>query len=133
MPIQRYCVLVTEVTEYGALRCVAGWDLDRQMMVRPEPRPGDFWPAVMTGPTAPFRVGTVVEFLGQSPEPATAYPHFTEDRVVTGLVTPSLVTLSAAELAKTLTATVSASIQDIFGGHVQVARMSAFVAEGTQC
>ena len=32
-----YQLLITDVTNCGDLRCVAGWDLDRGKMVRPEP------------------------------------------------------------------------------------------------
>jgi hypothetical protein len=31
------------------LRCVAGWDVNRKIMIRPEPRPAAFWPASYCG------------------------------------------------------------------------------------
>jgi hypothetical protein len=40
-----YRIIVTEVTNYGNLYCVAGWDLEQNAMVRPEPAPASFWDA----------------------------------------------------------------------------------------
>src|ERR1700722_16639524 len=129
MPIEDHRLLVTDITEYGVLRCVAGWDLDRQTMIRPEPRPGDFWPAAVTGPGAIFRIGALVQFAGQRPEPPTAYPHFTEDRVVVGLVMPSRIVLSAAQRSAALVNTLSVSIPEIFDGHLQRSgNLKGFVA-----
>jgi hypothetical protein len=79
----KYKLLITEVTNFGDLRCVAGWDLDRGKMIRPEPHPKGFWQTNYIAPTGPFEVGKTVEFEAENPNPATDYPHLTEDRVVT--------------------------------------------------
>ena len=77
-----YRIVVTEVTLYGRLRCVAGFDLDRGVMIRPEPEPAGFWEAKVCGPNTTFHPGHVVEFRGERPQ--TALPHNTEDIVVGG-------------------------------------------------
>ena len=76
-----YQVLVTDITNFGDLRCVAGWDLDRSKMIRPEPSPGGFWPASKIAPNGPFGLGKVAKFVATEPSRATDYPHRTEDRV----------------------------------------------------
>src|SRR2546430_1970731 len=78
-----YHLLITEVTNFGKLRCVAGWDLDREKMIRPEPHPTGFWQADKIAPAGKFEVGKTASFIGTKPNPATGYPHMTEDRVVT--------------------------------------------------
>jgi len=130
MAIEKYRLLVTDITEFGSLRCVAGWDLDRQVMIRPEPHPAGFWPATATGARREFAVGNVIEFEGQLPDPATPYPHLTEDRIVCGLVARSTITLSAAERTRVLARTLSQSIADIFSGQMQRTGRGGFVPEG---
>ena len=133
MAIERYRLLVTDITEFGSLRCVAGWDLDRSVMIRPEPQPGAFWPMVSVGPARAFSVGAVVEFRGQPPNPATPYPHFTEDRVVVGSVTRSASTLGVDRRRQFLAATLSQSMDDLFSCQMQWSNRTRFVAEGVQC
>lgn len=82
--MEEYEIVVTDVTEYGELRCVAGWDVGRQRMIRPEPAAAAFWPSAQVGPSAPFHPGHVVRF--KATPPPTRFPHRTDDRVVVGPV-----------------------------------------------
>lgn len=75
-------IVVTEVTLYGKLRCVAGFDLGSRRMIRPEPAAGEFWPAIVCGSNTTFHPGHVVGFEGDQPN--TALPHRAEDIVVRG-------------------------------------------------
>jgi hypothetical protein len=81
----KFRLLVTDVTNYGDLRCVAGWDIDRKKMIRPEPHPLGFWQSSAIGPKG-FQRSSIAEFEAQVPSPSTSYPHRTEDRVVVGAV-----------------------------------------------
>jgi hypothetical protein len=84
--MEKFRLLITDLTTYGQLRCIAGWDLDRKRMIRPEPRPGDFWPAAQTGAGTPFCPGAIAVFSAAPPKPVTDYPHLTEDHVVEGKI-----------------------------------------------
>jgi hypothetical protein len=131
MPIEHYRLVVTDITEFGTLRCVAGWDTDRNCMIRPEPHPGGFWQTARVGPASTFAEGATIEFDGQHPTPATPYPHMTEDRVVVGAVTRTG-TLTGPGLIRCLANTISPSIAVLFGGHLQTPTAAGFVSEGTQ-
>jgi hypothetical protein len=82
-------MLVTDVTRYGTRFCVAGWDLQRHEMVRPEP-PGAvaayeasrFWENNIAGPGQVLAVGNVVRFEASAPPQNFAFPHATEDKAV---------------------------------------------------
>jgi hypothetical protein len=78
----KYRLLITDLTEYGELRCVAGWDLDRNKMIRPEPYAGGFWHQSYCGAGRVFTPGNIVTFDANLPEPKTDLPHLNEDRVV---------------------------------------------------
>ncbi len=86
----KHQLIVTEVTRYGDLFCVAGWDVQRKMMVRPEPPgasaaypPSRFWKADYAGNGRVFEVGNVVTLAAtRDPPPDFLYPHRTEDRIV---------------------------------------------------
>lgn len=125
-----YRIVVTEVTLYGRLRCVAGWDMDRKRMIRPEPAPGAFWDARFCGERTTFHPGHVVEFRADQPD--TPYPHRTEDRVVLGeprcrqrLAWPRFLTiLEEAE---------DADLTGMFDGALIIEGHHAFVPEGRQC
>ena len=127
-----YRLLISDITEFGSLRCVAGWDLDREKMIRPEPSPGDFWPESVTGPGAPFGRGAIVEFEARTPSPVTEYPHRTEDRVVIGRVKRTQ-TLSASERLAILSGTTSEDLDSLFDSNLQVENMRGYIPRGTQC
>lgn len=84
-----YKVIVTDVTCYGTLYCVAGWDPENEIMVRPEP-PGAsaaveasrFWDGQFVGPEKIFHPGNFVSFEAGPPHGDFPLPHSTEDRVV---------------------------------------------------
>jgi hypothetical protein len=120
MPI--YEVLVTDVTTYGVLYCVAGWDVNGKAMVRPEP-PGAnatsevsrFWDGQWAGPGRYFNVGNVVQFEANPPPANFSFPHATEDRLfVNAIGQGPLHTVSAAQLAATVG--VSMGVEAVFGG-----------------
>lgn len=73
-------MIVTEVTIYSVDRCVAGWDYEKDRMVRPEPGPAKFWPAIFCGKQSTFHPGHLVSFDAE--EPDTDLPHRNEDRVI---------------------------------------------------
>lgn len=117
-----YRIGITDVTRYGALYCVAGWDIDDNMMIRPEPSSADpkfeasrFWDAQYAGPGKIFDVGNVVQFEAPLPPEAFRYPHATEDRVLKAGTEPSLVEkLNLKRLTEAVEESVSSSMQEIF-------------------
>jgi hypothetical protein len=88
-PMTQYELIVTDLTCYGDLFCVAGWDRLSSRMIRPEP-PGAnaavessrFWNSQYAGPGRIFDVGSVVRLVASPALPDFAFPHATEDRVV---------------------------------------------------
>jgi len=117
-----YEVIVTDVTTYGALYCVAGWDTQRNVMVRPEPpganvanEPSRFWDSQWAGPGKFFDVGNLVQFEAASPPGNFPFPHATEDRIWIKALNPTPVrTLDAAQLNAAVP--VSQGINGAFGG-----------------
>jgi hypothetical protein len=84
-----YQIVVTDVTCYGSLYCVAGWDLHADCMIRPEPpranmasEASKFWDGRFAGPGQFFSVGNVVRFDAAPPPANFLFPHATEDRIV---------------------------------------------------
>lgn len=134
MPV--YEVLITDVTTYGELYCVAGWDLRTKAMVRPEP-PGAnvasevsrFWDGRYAGPGKYFDVGNVVQFEASAPPANFPFPHATEDRLfVKALGQGPLLTLNNAELVAAVT--VSTGIKAAFGnGLIRSANGKAYVSK----
>ena len=84
-----YEIVVTDVTCYGSLFCVAGWDRVSNRMIRPEP-PGAsakmessrFWDGQTVGPGKTLSIGNVVRFVAGPALPDFLFPHATEDRIV---------------------------------------------------
>ena len=125
-----YRIVVTEVTLYGRLRCVAGFELDRGVMIRPEPEPAGFWEAKVCGPNTTFHPGHVVEFRGERPQ--TALPHNTEDIVVGGQPR-RIAALSADGFRQVLQRAAAFSPQAVFGDHLRFDRDKAYVPAGAAC
>jgi hypothetical protein len=125
-----YRIVVTEVTLYGRLRCVAGLDLDRGMMIRPEPTAAGFWEAKVCGPNTVFHPGHVVEFGGE--RPPTALPHNTEDIVVRGHPRRVAV-LSTDGFRQALTRAAAFSPEAVFGAHLRFDGDKAYVPSGAPC
>lgn len=117
-----YELVVTDVTTYGDRYCIAGWDVGRQQMIRPEPpdtdaanEPSRFWTGEWAGPGRFFDVGNVVRFEANPPPPNFPFPHATEDRVwVRPLANVPIGKLTAAEVVATVG--VSAGLGIAFGG-----------------
>lgn len=125
----RYRLLITDLTDYGDLRCVAGWDLDRGKMIRPEPRPGAFWQGAATGAGQAFFPGQVVRFDADVPNPPTEYPHRTEDHVVQGDV--HLIERLAGEDFRNHLENIADDAAAVLGSPVEIANGKAYVPLGT--
>lgn len=133
MPV--YEVLITDVTTYGDLFCVAGWDVNAKVMVRPEP-PGAnaasevsrFWDGRWAGPGKYFDVGNVVQFEANPPPVDFPYPHASEDRLFVKVIGQgALRKVSDVELVATVG--VSAELKAVFGdGLVRALSGKAYVA-----
>ncbi len=123
-------IVVTEVTLYGKLRCVAGFDRRIGRMVRPEPVAGGFWPAIVCGPNTTFHPGHVVRFRGETPD--TAMPHRSEDVVVAGDPYRSGV-LSEVEFKTVLARAADISAEVAFGPHLVFDGTKAYVPAGSPC
>jgi hypothetical protein len=125
-------VAITDVTNYGSLYCVAGWDLINNKMVRPEPGPASFWSEAFAGPGRPFAPGHVVTFDGESPN-GQPFPHATEDLVVDPRTIQNTDTVSVCDLPSFVHRSVSPDICSIFAGSLQVSGFSAYVPTGVGC
>jgi hypothetical protein len=128
--MEDYRLMITDVTEYGDLRCVAGWDLDRKQMVRPEPQPASFWPSKETGPNRPFFPGKIVKFAASKPTPPTSYPHLNEDRVVQGTVALEQI-LAPEEFSAALREIQTPTTNTLFGAPVEFSNSKAYISKGT--
>jgi hypothetical protein len=134
-----YKVVITEVTNYGAtLYCVAGWDLDQERMIRPEPETANandessrFWGSDNAGAGQSLALGNVVTFKGDDPPKSFAYPHATEDRIVSsafevvGYMPPQ-------KMANALSHALSKSVASAFQGLVHQQNGKLYVVGGTQ-
>ena len=125
-----YKIIVTDVTCYGSLYCVAGWDRNTHRMIRPEP-PGAstaneasrFWDVRFVGPGKLFDLGCIAEFYAADPLPDFPFPHATEDRIV-DMTRPrrSVERLDMPQIVQAVAAGVSPTLEDAFdGGLVRVA------------
>jgi hypothetical protein len=117
-----YKVLITDVTCYGNKFCVAGWDINRGKMIRPEPsdvnpayEASRFWDGDLAGPGRAFSVGNMVKFEADRPPENFPFPHATEDRIVMGGSAILIADAIAAEdIPKVVAAGVSKSLYAAF-------------------
>ena len=123
-------IVVTEVTLYGKLRCVAGYDRSARTMVRPEPEAAGFWPAITCGPGTVFHPGHIVRFRGARPDTDT--PHRTEDMVVQGKPFRAGV-LSAEAFKAVLRESAILTPAAVYGDHLVADGLRAFVPAGAAC
>jgi hypothetical protein len=123
--------VVTEVTIYGGQRCVAGWDLERECMVRPEPAPGQFWDAIFCGGKSTFHPGYLVSFDAVKPE--TDLPHQTEDWVVKGSSLDRHGFAGSDVFRGVCLKSLSYGPEQAFGTHLHLANDKAFVSLGSKC
>lgn len=118
-------MITTDVTSFGdELYCVAGWDVERRTMVRPEP-PGTvassgaarFWNSDYVGPGKVFQVGSPVTFEGNQAPAGFPYPHATEDVILRPeSQIKSDRKVSLAETAALAAGSVSASVTQVYDG-----------------
>jgi hypothetical protein len=132
-------MIVTDVTCYGAsLFCVAGWDINSGMMLRPEPPNANtaiessrFWGNLRAGPGRPFDVGNLVRFDAAPPPANFPFPHATEDMLLAaGQPITVLNQLTLSQVAQTVTLGVAASLPAAFGGVVTPRSGKAYVPAG---
>ncbi|MHB2266775.1 dual OB domain-containing protein [Aliihoeflea sp. PC F10.4] len=136
-----YELLITDVTRYNDLFCVAGWDLNNGGMIRPEPPTANaaveasrFWTVQDAGPGKFFAVGNHVRFDAAGPPANFPFPHATEDRIfIVGNNSAVLGQMTAAQIVHAVAAGVSVSIAQAFGGHLHRANSGkAHVTAGVQ-
>lgn len=136
-----YDLMITDVTRYGDLFCVAGWDLNNGGMIRPEPPTANavaeasrFWTDQYAGPGKFFAVGNRVRFDAAIPPANFPFPHATEDRVViAGNNSAVIGQMNAAQMVQAVADGVSVSINQAFGGQLHRAHSGkAHVVAGTQ-
>jgi hypothetical protein len=127
-----YRAIITDVTNYGPLFCVAGWDFDHQAMIRPEPAPASFWDSRFVGENRPFWPGHIVTFEGHKPE-NQPFRHATEDIIATMRTLTRQEIVPLQNVSAMVAGSVSPDLDQIFRGGMQSNLSSAFVAAGTQC
>jgi len=123
-----YNLIITDVTQYGnsyyGIRyCVAGWDIDRKRMIRPEPPEANaavelsrFWDSKYVGPGKLFEVGNVVQLELRSAPNNFPFPHATEDRMfLANEPHGKSRKLALVDVAAAVRAGISASLQASFG------------------
>lgn len=134
-----YEIIVTDVTCYGSLFCVAGWDRVAGGMIRPEP-PGAsvvseasrFWDGHFAGSGRLFAVGNIVRFDASPPHANFPFPHATEDRLV-DLSTPMTVLeqLTLPQTAQAVVGGISPTLEAAFdGGLFRAPSSKAYVPIG---
>lgn len=121
-----YEIVVTDVTRYGDLYCVAGWDVLNGVMIRPEPPSANaaneasrFWGSNNAGPNKFFSVGNRVRFDAALPPEAFPFPHATEDRLV--LQQPNTAVLgqhTLEEIVQIVQMGVSPTLLQVFDGQL---------------
>lgn len=135
-----YNLVITDVTRYGDLFCVAGWDLDNGGMIRPEPPTANaaaeasrFWTEQYAGPNKFFALGNRVRFNAALPPANFPFPHATEDRIVAPGNSAVLGQMTVAQIAQSVAPGVSLSLDNAFGGELHRAHSGkAHVIAGTQ-
>lgn len=132
-------LLVTDVTRYGPLYCVAGWDRQQNCMIRPEPPDVNpnfestrFWDAAWAGPKQTFSLGTIVRFDAKSVGSGFEYPHATEDRIVTDKKTIEVIgRLNAQQLSDQTSCSRSENLMLAFDdGLIRSSNGKAYVTRG---
>ncbi len=139
MPI--YDLVVTDVTRYGNLFCVAGWDLNNGGMIRPEPPTANtiaeasrFWTDQHAGPGKFFAVGNKIRFDAAIAPANFPFPHATEDRIFIAGSNGAIVgRMTLEQIAQAVAPGVSASVDKAFGGQLHRAYSGkAHVVAGTR-
>jgi putative nucleic acid modification protein with dual OB domain len=137
MPVHE--LIITDVTNYGSLYCVAGWDRVNGGMIRPEPataNPHDeasrFWDSRFAGPGRPLSVGNIVSLDVEPPPSTFRFPHATEDRIVAaGNQMQVLGQLTPAAIAQHVALGVSPTLDAAFdGGLIREPSRKAYVPAG---
>lgn len=129
-------LIITDITEMKGGFCVAGWDMERALMVRPLPN-GHNWTADALKANK-IALGAVVEFTPSGRAHPGDFPHSTEDSEVllnhirnTGETVGSWFSSKAPRTEKTIRAAFGSDISHskIWNG----IRQSPYIPMGTQC
>jgi hypothetical protein len=113
-------------------------DLESFKMVRPEPpwtnlnvEASRFWTEDTVGENKVWAAGHIVEFDGSPAGGASAYPHATEDVIVSTWPAKLVDKLSDSNLVAAVAPTVSSSLRKAFdAGLIRAPSMKAYVTEG---
>lgn len=135
-----YTLIITDVTRYGDLFCVAGWDIENDRLIRPEPPTANaaiessrFWKAKHVGHDKFFAVGNKVRISAASPPAHFPFPHATEDRIVVAENNALLDRINHSQIVKAVAHGVSRSLNEAFGGELHRANSGkAHVIAGTR-
>jgi hypothetical protein len=135
-----YEIIVTDVTCYGNLYCVAGWDRLSSRMIRPEPAGANsrdeasrFWNWQYAGPQKTFAVGNVVQLQANDPLPDFLFPHATEDRIVDmGSPMQVLEMLSPAAMVQAVATGTASSLPPAFDNALVRVNSKAYVPTGNR-
>ena len=120
-------VLVTEVTRMTrGYYCVAGWDVLNSRMVRPLQSSGENWR--LDADRSVFRIGALLD-CSPSGQRSAAYPHATEDLLLTRTPSPLEHWDESTTYAFLLPST-GRSIRELFGRPLTDDK---FLADGTVC
>ncbi|MBK9431028.1 MAG: hypothetical protein IPN50_00990 [Sphingomonadales bacterium] len=130
-------LLITEVTDMSAGSfCVAGWDIDSHVMIRPLPN-GSNW---TTATIAQYAVepGILMEFSPTGRAHNGSFPHTTEDTEVNA-ANISVIDRSAQNWLGPNSPSRARTVQEAFGGNVESGSeyrgrlQSLYVGSGTRC
>ena len=136
-----HLMIVTDVTLFNDIYCVAGWDVGLKRMIRPEPPNTKansvaerFWPLACVGAGKIFSVGNLVKFVGDPAPQGFAYPHATEDVVVRPKTNIQVVDqLSLRDTANAVVQGISKSIADVYDNQlIRYGTGTAYVPNGSQ-
>lgn len=129
-------LLITDVTDMSPGNfCVAGWDIQNNVMVRPLPN-GSNWTSALLG-QYDVRPGILMDFAPAGRQHNGTYPHSTEDTVV-NLTQIAVADRSAHDWLNTTSAARAETVQEAFDGNVQYNRVyrgqrqGIYVAQGTR-
>lgn len=122
-------ILVTEVTNmHNGHVCVGGWCAAQGRMVRPLSGPRAHWGEALARSEF-FEVGNLLDVTPSGQPSPRQPPHSREDCILAG--TPHRVGVVApADLPGALAPSESASVADLFGGHLEASR---WVMAGADC
>jgi hypothetical protein len=121
-------ILITDLTPYNTSFCVAGWDINRNVMIRPEPPAANahnektkFWNAHFVGPGKPFQIGNLVQFEANDAPRDFTFPHATEDKIIADVQTIKICDhLTDTDMLMKVKGSISEDVRSAFDGNLKV-------------